>query len=172
MTWNTQAAINFIASGKRTGIYLVRTDFWYVERTVWLIAGLDVLAGTALAWMVHPLWACLITSAGICSAIVGLGGPCIAGTILMKLGARPLLSQKPGGWYFIQNDSWFLERRIYLIVGINLTMGSLLLLLHSRWWVLYTGFVGAASVLFALSGFCIMAHILWKRGAAPRLGKP
>ena len=33
----------------RRGIYIVPTNEWYIERTVWLIAGLVLLAGTILA---------------------------------------------------------------------------------------------------------------------------
>jgi hypothetical protein len=84
---------------------------------------------------------------------------------------RGLIDSRSGSWYKMQTDSWYLERRIYLIVGINLTLGSSLVMFHSPWWLLYTGFVGTASVIFALTGFCIMAHILWKRGKEPRLGR-
>ena len=33
----------------RAGIYIVPTDRWYIERTVWFIAGCVLLAATALA---------------------------------------------------------------------------------------------------------------------------
>ena len=33
----------------RRGIYIVPTDEWYIERTVWLIAGAVLLTGTTLA---------------------------------------------------------------------------------------------------------------------------
>ena len=33
----------------RSGVYIVPTDRWYVERTVWLIAGVALLASTAMA---------------------------------------------------------------------------------------------------------------------------
>jgi hypothetical protein len=69
----------------------------------------------------------------------------------------------------MQTDSWYLERRIYLVVGINLMLASLLSLLHSPWWLLFTGFVGAAMVWFAATGFCIMANGLYRLGAEPRL---
>jgi hypothetical protein len=31
----------------RSGIYIVPTDRWYIERTVWLIAGVVLLGATA-----------------------------------------------------------------------------------------------------------------------------
>ncbi len=69
----------------------------------------------------------------------------------------------------MQTDRWYLERRIYVAVGINLTLASLLTLLHSPWWLAFTGFVGGAMVWFAGTGFCIMANGLHWMGAEPRL---
>ena len=40
---------------------------------------------------------------------------------------------------------------------------------RSRWWGLFTGFVGAAMVWFAATGLCILANILYWIGAEPRL---
>jgi len=40
----------------RTGIYIVPTHRWYIERTVWLIAGFVLLTSTALAVLVNPMW--------------------------------------------------------------------------------------------------------------------
>jgi hypothetical protein len=37
----------------RRGIYIVPTNRWYIERTVWLISGLVLLASTALAACVN-----------------------------------------------------------------------------------------------------------------------
>jgi hypothetical protein len=41
----------------RSGIYIVPTNQWYIERTVWLIAGIVLIGTTALAAFVQPLWA-------------------------------------------------------------------------------------------------------------------
>jgi hypothetical protein len=54
-------------------------------------------------------------------------------------------------------------------VGVNITLGSILFLLHSPWWGLFTGFVGAAMVWFAATGLCILANVLYWIGAEPRL---
>jgi hypothetical protein len=43
----------------------------------------------------------------------------------------------------IYTDRWYLERRIYMGVGINLTVASVLSLVHSAWWLLFPAFVGA-----------------------------
>jgi hypothetical protein len=69
----------------------------------------------------------------------------------------------------MQTDRWYLERRIYLAVGINISLASVLVPVHSVWWLLFTGFVGAAMVWFAATGFCIMANNLYWLGAEPRL---
>ena len=153
-------------------LYIVPTDRWYIERTVWLIAGIVLLAATALAALVHPLWVLAVVATGVSSIAVALTGFCVVGNVLARFGFRPALARrgwKPGDLYVMQTDQWFLERRIYLVVGINLILASLLSLLHSPWWLAFTGFVGGAMVWFAATGFCIMANGLYWLGAEPRL---
>jgi len=153
-------------------VYIVPTDRWYIERTVWLIAGVVLLAGTALALFVDPLWVLAIVATGVSSIVVALTGFCVVGNILVRFGFKPALARPgwaPGDLYVMQTDQWFLERRIYLVVGINLIVASTLSLLHSPWWLAFTGFVGGAMVWFAATGFCIMANGLYWLGAEPRL---
>jgi hypothetical protein len=69
----------------------------------------------------------------------------------------------------MQTDRWYLERRIYLAVGININVASALVLVHSAWWTLFTIFVGAAMVWFAATGYCVMANMLYWIGSEPRL---
>lgn len=154
------------------GIYIVPTDHWYIERTVWLIAGCVLLVATSLALFIDPRWVLLVVATALASIAVSLTGFCLVGNLLHRLGfasrlARPSVAQ--GRWYFMQTDSWYLERRIYLAVGINLTVAAVLSLVHSPWWLSFTGFVGAAMVWFAATGFCIMANGLYWLGAEPRL---
>lgn len=156
----------------RSGIYIVPTHRWYIERTVWLIAGLVLLGATALAALFEPRWVLAIIGVGLVSINVALTGFCIVGNGLRLLGFTPMLATRaPTRWnlYFMQTDRWYLERRIYLAVGINLSLASVLVLVHSVWWLLFTGFVGAAMVWFAATGFCIMANSLYWLGAEPRL---
>jgi hypothetical protein len=156
----------------RSGIYIVPTHRWYIERTVWLIAGGILLLATVLALLVALRWVLLIFAVGLASVVVSLTGFCIVGNILYRLGFTPMLGRPaPGrpGLYFMQTDRWYLERRIYLAVGINISLASVLVLLHSAWWLLFTGFVGTAMVWFAATGFCIMANGLYWLGAEPRL---
>jgi hypothetical protein len=152
-------------------VYIVPTHRWYIERTVWLIAGLVLLASTTLAALVHPLWILLVIATGVASVVVALTGFCIVGNVLQRLGFTPLLgrSTTPGGLYFMQTDRWYLERRIYVTVGVNISIASVLSLVHSPWWLLFTGFVGTAMVWFAGTGYCILANILYWLGAEPRL---
>ena len=156
----------------RSKLYIVPTDRWYIERTVWLVAGVVLLVGTTLAALVDPRWILLVIATGIASIAVALTGFCIVGNVLARLGFEPALARpgwKRGDLYFMQTDAWFLERRIYLVVGINLVLASCLSLLHSPWWLAFTGFVGVAMVWFAATGFCIMANGLYWLGAEPRL---
>ncbi len=69
----------------------------------------------------------------------------------------------------MQTDSWYLERRIYVTVGVNITIGSILSVVWSPWWLAFTGFVGVAMVWFAGTGFCILANFLYWIGCEPRL---
>lgn len=156
----------------RRGVYIVPTDHWYIERTVWLIAGLVLLTFTALAAWVHPLWVAFVAATAIASINVAINGFCLVGNVLSRFGFPAKLARadyKPGGWYVMQTDAWYLERRIYLVVGINLTVASSLSLAHSAWWLAFPGFVGVAMVWFAATGFCIMANGLYWTGAEPRL---
>ena len=156
----------------RSGIYIVPTDRWYIERTVWLIAGTVLLICTALAAVMEPLWALGVYVLAAASITVSLTGFCVVGNLLKRAGFTPALGRPgstPGNLYFMQTDSWYLERRIYLAVGINLIVATTLALLHSLWWLIFPAFVGVAMWVFAATGFCIMANSLYWLGAEPRL---
>ena len=156
----------------RPGFYIVPTDRWYIERTVWLIAGCVILFGTVMAALVNPLWVLIVVATAAVSIGVAFTGFCPVGNVLAKLGFKPKLARPgwaPGRLYFMQTDRWYLERRIYVAVGVNLTLASVLSLLHSPWWLAFTAFVGGAMVWFAGTGFCIMANGLYWLGAEPRL---
>ena len=155
----------------RSGVYIVPTHRWYIERTVWLIAGIVLLTSTTLAALVHPLWVLFVIATAAASITVSLTGFCLVGNVLHRLGMPSRLGDPARGpkHYFTRTDSWYLERRIYLAVGINISVASVLSLVWSPWWLLFTGFVGAAMVWFAATGFCIMANGLYWLGAEPRL---
>jgi hypothetical protein len=156
----------------RTGVYIVPTHHWYIERTVWLIAGIVLLASTALALLVDRLWILGITATGLVSINVAFTGFCPVGNVLKLFAFTPMLGSKtPQRWglYFMQTDRWYLERRIYLAVGFNISTASILILVHSTWWSLFTLFVGGAMVWFAATGYCVMANMLYWIGSEPRL---
>jgi hypothetical protein len=155
-----------------TGTYIVPTHRWYIERTVWLVAGIVLLTGSALALLVEPVWILMVTATGLVSINVALTGFCPVGNALRLFGFTPMLGTKtPTRWnlYFMQTDRWYLERRIYLVVGFNISVASILALAHSAWWTSFIVFVGGAMVWFAATGYCIMANMLYVLGAEPRL---
>lgn len=159
---------------KRSGVYIVKTHIWYIERLVWGVAGIVTLAGSLLAALHDRNWAYLILCVGISSVLVSLTGFCFIGNILYRLGVEPLLDEsiKSGGrgtFYMMQTDKWFLERYIYFIVGVNLSWTALLARFHSPYWLSFPIFVGAATIVFVFTGFCILANLLYRLGAEPRL---
>jgi len=156
----------------RSGVYIVPTSRWYIERTVWLIAGVVLLASTALALFLNPLWILGVTATGLVSINVAFTGFCPIGSVLRLFGFTPMLGANTSTrWnlYFMQTDKWYLERRIYLAVGINISVASMVMLAYSAWAAAFTIFVGGAMVWFAATGFCVMANALYWLGAEPRL---
>jgi hypothetical protein len=152
------------------GSYIVPTHRWYIERTVWLIAGMILVSSTALALLVGPLWILGVTTTGLVSINVALTGFCPVGNVLRLFGFTPMLgvaTPKRRGLYFMQIDRWYLERRIYLAVGINISVASILVLAVSPWFTLFTLFVGGAMVWFAATGYCIMANPVVARARVP-----
>ena len=75
----------------RTGIYIVPTHRWYIERTVWLIAGLVLLSSSTLALLWSPLFILGVTATGLISINVSLTGFCPVGNMLRRLGFTPML---------------------------------------------------------------------------------
>ncbi len=73
--------------------------------------------------------------------------------------------------YFAKTDTWYLERIVWLIAGIFSLSSAVLAWVHSPYWLILTALVGINLIVFALTGFCLMANILYKLGAKPRLQK-
>ena len=156
----------------RKGVYIVPTNRWYIERTVWLIAGFVLLTGTGAGRVRGSALGVPHHRHRRGLDPVSLTGFCIVGNVLRLFGFTPMLGAEKttrGNFYFMQTDSWYLERRIYLAVGINISVASALSLVFSPWWLAFTGFVGGAMVWFAATGYCIMANGLYWLGAEPRL---
>lgn len=66
--------------------------------------------------------------------------------------------------YRAKTDRWYLERVIWLLAGSVCLTSALLTWLHSSWWLILTALVGLNLIVFALTGFCVMANILHRAG--------
>ena len=109
----------------RKGVYIVPTDRWYIERTVWLIAGFVLLAFTAMALLVTPLWILGVTGnrARLDQRLPYRLLPGWQRPAAVRLQAHARVEQI-SRWYFMQTDKWYLERRIYVAVGFNISVAS------------------------------------------------
>jgi hypothetical protein len=74
-------------------MYIAQTDGWYLERILWLVAGVFALGSATLAWLHSPYWLILTGFVGINLIILATTGFCLMANILYKLGARPRCSQ-------------------------------------------------------------------------------
>lgn len=73
--------------------------------------------------------------------------------------------------YCAKTDSWYLERVIWLVAGTFALGSAVLAAFVSPWWLILTGLVGLNLIIFAATGFCIMANLLAWAGLKPRLGR-
>ncbi len=72
-------------------MYRAPTDHWYLERIIWLIAGIVVLGGITLGLLVSKYWLILPMLAGFNMIIFALTGFCPMAVILNKFfGIEPL----------------------------------------------------------------------------------
>jgi hypothetical protein len=71
--------------------------------------------------------------------------------------------------YLLKNDSWYLERVMFLMAGFMVLLSLLLALAHSGYWLILTALVGVNLVVFATTGFCPSAQFFHKLGVKPRL---
>ena len=81
---------------QQSKLYIVPTDRWYIERSVWLVAGAVLLVATGLAVLVHPLWVLAVAVTAAASIVVALTGFCVVGNVSARLGLRPMLARP--GW--------------------------------------------------------------------------
>jgi len=66
--------------------------------------------------------------------------------------------------YIAKNDNWYLERVIWLVAGFMTLLSAVLAYFYSPYWLILTAFIGVNLIIFALTGFCIMANLLVKLG--------
>ena len=69
--------------------------------------------------------------------------------------------------YIAKNDMWYMERIIWMIAGVVVLLSTTLAAFVSPWWHVLTVMVGVNLLIFASTGFCIMANILYKLGVKP-----
>ncbi len=70
-------------------MYIAKTDRWYLERVIWLMAGVIILISSVLAVLVNPYWLILTIAAGINLVIFAFTGFCFMANILVKTGFKP-----------------------------------------------------------------------------------
>ena len=73
-------------------MYLAKTDKWYLERVIWLLAGLFTLASLGLGYFVCPYWFILTLLVGINQIVLSLTGFCPMTVILDKAGCHSRIS--------------------------------------------------------------------------------
>ncbi len=78
-------------------MWRARTDVWYLERMVWLIAGVVVTGSITLGLLVSPYWFILPLLAGANMIIFSLSGFCPMAILLHKFGVRSLAEQDGHG---------------------------------------------------------------------------
>lgn len=79
-------------------MYMAKTDQWYLERVIWMVAGAFSLGSALLAWLHSPWWLVLTALVGINLLIFGLTGFCVMANILhygFKLQPRLGCEPKP-----------------------------------------------------------------------------
>ena len=71
--------------------------------------------------------------------------------------------------YMAKTDGWYLERVVFLIAGVMAGLSAALAWQVSPWWLILTALISVNLIIFAVSGFCLMANMLYKLGVRPRL---
>lgn len=71
-------------------MYLAKTDSWYLERIIWLIAGVVVLTGTILGFFVHRYWLILPVLVGVNLLVFAFTGFCPMAIFLHKMGVKSI----------------------------------------------------------------------------------
>ena len=73
-------------------MYLLKTDIWYLERIIFLMAGILVLASSILAWVHSIYWLILTLLVGLNLFIFAVTGFCPSAALLHKMGVTPRLA--------------------------------------------------------------------------------
>ena len=73
--------------------------------------------------------------------------------------------------YMARTDAWYLERIIFLVAGIMAGLSAVLAWQWSPWWLILTALVSVNLIIFSVTGFCMMANVIYRLGARPALGR-
>jgi hypothetical protein len=74
-------------------MYLLKTDSWYLERVLFLMAGILVLASSILAWVHSIYWLILTLLVGINLLVFAVTGFCPSAIFFNKMGVKSRLGQ-------------------------------------------------------------------------------
>lgn len=69
-------------------MYIAKTNTWYLERVLHLVAGIVILLSLGLAYFFSKYWLILTALVGLNLVIFSLTGFCLMANILVKLGIR------------------------------------------------------------------------------------
>lgn len=75
-------------------MYIARTDSWYLERILVIVAGIFILSSVVLSLILNPYWLILAVYVGISEVMYGFTGFCLTSNILYALGAKPRLQKQ------------------------------------------------------------------------------
>ena len=73
---------------RRIIMYIAKTDKWYLERVIFLIAGVFTLLSLVLAYLVSKYWLILTGLVGLNLIVFPLTGFCTMANILVKFGLK------------------------------------------------------------------------------------
>ncbi|MBP7283052.1 MAG: DUF2892 domain-containing protein [Leptospiraceae bacterium] len=74
-------------------MFLAKTDKWYMERTIPLIAGIFTLGSLTLGILVSPYWFILTGLVGLNQMILSLTGFCPMTIFLDKMGCKSRVTE-------------------------------------------------------------------------------
>jgi len=74
-------------------MFLAKTDKWYMERTIPLLAGIFTIVSLGLGILVSPYWFILTGLVGVNQMILSLTGFCPMTILLDRLGCKSRITQ-------------------------------------------------------------------------------
>jgi hypothetical protein len=75
-------------------MYMLKTDEWYLERLLFLLAGIMTLLSVILTVVHSPYWLILATLVGLNQLILALTGFCPSAILFRGLGVKPRLEKQ------------------------------------------------------------------------------